>query len=319
MQAFRTSVQRKYFIDKKIRDKTYPTAATLAKDYEIEKNRKVDPRTIASDISELRQIYNAPIKYDAKNKGYIYTDESFRLNVLEGESSGIPIESITQQVTTTESIPEWQKDLLSSFINKVLPRNSVDDTIQADFSTENITVLPSKMAQGSDSGIEDCFLKALKKGQILSLEIQINDSTVSKADFLPLHLICQDEERLFFCKEISDTKHLGDKFSLLNLATVKTAVVSYSSNKDKELNKELAEGSNKPLSAMELGSHPKRQIKANGAGFSFWAQTTGNADIEIVMAGNGARHIFVFSCFASIQNREKNSLYKKVGEFILNL
>jgi hypothetical protein len=40
------------------------------------------PMTIQRDIDFMRSILNAPIAYDARRKGYYYTEEAFRVSLL---------------------------------------------------------------------------------------------------------------------------------------------------------------------------------------------------------------------------------------------
>ena len=80
-----------YFIDKKIREMTFPTTATLARDYVAEFGKSVDPRTIASDIAEMRESLKAPIKYNTENRGYCYTDPAYTLASLEKKMQYVPL------------------------------------------------------------------------------------------------------------------------------------------------------------------------------------------------------------------------------------
>ncbi len=316
MQAFRTSVQRKYFIDKKIRDKTYPTATSLAKDYEKEFSKKIDPRTIATDISELRQIFKAPIKYDFKKRGYFYSDESFYLNVLEGETSGIPIGNISKNTLCEKTVPEWQQELLISFMNEVLPSLKAKILPSSDFSHTNITVLPSFADSAVSTNIEKLFLKAIKNNDILDVEVHLNEKNTERFNFLPLHLICQGESRLFFGKEFQKNNLEEERFGLLNLGAVFSANMLYSTVETKEKKKAIAENLNKE-DAVRLYDINKTDESFEPKG-SFYAQTTGNDDIEIIMTQDDKKHIFVFSSYASVLKEEKNRRYQKVGEFILN-
>jgi len=90
MTTFKPSIQRKCFIDRKIREKTYPTTVTLARDYEKEFGRKVDPRTIANDISDMKKSLKAPIKYDPENHGYFYTNTDWTLDFINPELLHLP-------------------------------------------------------------------------------------------------------------------------------------------------------------------------------------------------------------------------------------
>ena len=54
-----------------IRERQFPTVSTLAKEFEV------STRTVERDIEFLRDRYEAPIKYDIKHGGYVYTEQTF--------------------------------------------------------------------------------------------------------------------------------------------------------------------------------------------------------------------------------------------------
>jgi hypothetical protein len=89
MDAFKPALHRKFFIDQKIRNKTYPNASSLARDYLAECGKYVNPRTIAADIAALRDELSAPIRYDAEKRGYVYTNPSFTLNFLNNQPADL--------------------------------------------------------------------------------------------------------------------------------------------------------------------------------------------------------------------------------------
>ncbi len=71
--AYNISYSRILFIDKEICSGHYPNAKTLAQKYEVSES------TIKRDISYMRDILRAPIKYNASQKGHYYEDKNFRL------------------------------------------------------------------------------------------------------------------------------------------------------------------------------------------------------------------------------------------------
>ncbi len=316
MQAFKKSVQRKLFIDKKIRDKTYPTAVTLAKDYESEFNKRVDPRTISSDIAELRQIYKAPIKYDVKKRGYFYSDSSFILNVFEISND----ETFSgQKIVKDITIPDWQKSFLVPFMTEVLPRDSKNNA-KNNFTNARVTVLPSQTEEGDTTNVENLFLKALENNLILSVEILTPEKAQKAIKFQPLHLVYQGVDCFYFGKELQEDDRENDDFILLNLKRVVSAAFPYASNNEvqKEEEKEIAErhSSGNNGSVYSFGAKNKSSLAKEQ--YIYYAQTTGNHDIEIIVEKNEGTHIFVFTCYPSIQASEKKRSYILAGEFILN-
>ncbi|MDR2760070.1 MAG: WYL domain-containing protein [Spirochaetaceae bacterium] len=69
----RTSLPRIYFIDARIASGQYPNTAGLAREYEVSES------TISRDIELMRDRLNAPIEYNALNRGYYYTEKTYRL------------------------------------------------------------------------------------------------------------------------------------------------------------------------------------------------------------------------------------------------
>jgi predicted DNA-binding transcriptional regulator YafY len=70
----RSALARIYFIDRQIAGGTYPNKRSLASEYES------GTATIARDIEFMRDRLNAPIEYSALNRGYYYTEKTFRLS-----------------------------------------------------------------------------------------------------------------------------------------------------------------------------------------------------------------------------------------------
>lgn len=65
------SLHRLQWIDERIRHRAFPNIGQMVERFEISR------RQALRDIEYLRDSLGAPIAYDAKRKGYVYTDESF--------------------------------------------------------------------------------------------------------------------------------------------------------------------------------------------------------------------------------------------------
>ena len=103
----------------------------------------VDPRTIASDIALLRHDFKAPILYDFQRRGYFYTDRSFRLNLM-GEKEVLPLAGLVPEAfPKTTFIPEWQRALLSSMLERLLP---VERKLEAGV----ISILPEQRSSANE-------------------------------------------------------------------------------------------------------------------------------------------------------------------------
>jgi len=71
-KATRFALQRLAMLDQAIRAGELPNAATLAR------KREVSPRTIRRDVESLRDRLKAPLDFDARRNGYVYTEPDFR-------------------------------------------------------------------------------------------------------------------------------------------------------------------------------------------------------------------------------------------------
>ena len=83
MPKFKPQHSRLLFIDKKIRDRTYPNCSSLAEEWEV------SSKTIQRDIEYLRDMLDAPIAYSAKERGYFYTENSFSLPAFDLKDSDL--------------------------------------------------------------------------------------------------------------------------------------------------------------------------------------------------------------------------------------
>jgi len=67
---------RLLFIDRKIRERRYPTRDSLAEEWEA------SIRTIQRDLDYMRYELDAPIEYSAKHRGYFYTEAQYQLPAI---------------------------------------------------------------------------------------------------------------------------------------------------------------------------------------------------------------------------------------------
>jgi predicted DNA-binding transcriptional regulator YafY len=119
-QVFKPSTYRKWFIDKKLREKTYPTTASLARDYKKEFGKKINPRSIAADIAEMREELKAPIKYDAEKRGFFYTNPDYTLDFIKDELMTLPDIAASLGMAAVEPFAALSAPVLSILASMVL-------------------------------------------------------------------------------------------------------------------------------------------------------------------------------------------------------
>ncbi|OKY76725.1 MAG: hypothetical protein BM485_01240 [Desulfobulbaceae bacterium DB1] len=123
MKKFKPQHSRLLFIDKKIREGTYPNCASLAAEWEV------SAKTIQRDLDYMRDSLDAPMEYDAKNRGYYYTTENFQLPAIPLNDSDLFALFIAEKVLKQyESTPIYPR--LKSFFAKV--QDSLPDKVTID-------------------------------------------------------------------------------------------------------------------------------------------------------------------------------------------
>lgn len=128
MKKFKPQHSRLLFIDKRIREKTYPNCASLAEEWEV------SAKTIQRDLDYMRSMLDAPMTYDAGKRGYYYTQECFHLPAIALNDSELFAIFIAEKVLGQyESTPIYPR--LKSFFAKVaesLPEKISIDPAQLD-------------------------------------------------------------------------------------------------------------------------------------------------------------------------------------------
>ncbi|RJX28457.1 MAG: WYL domain-containing protein [Desulfurivibrio sp.] len=126
MQKFKPQHSRLLFIDKKIRDRTYPNCTSLAEEWEV------SAKTIQRDLDYMRAMLDAPMAYDAGKRGYYYTEESFHLPAIVLTDSDLfavfIAEKVLQQYENTPIYPRLQS--LFARIAESLPDKITIDPAQ---------------------------------------------------------------------------------------------------------------------------------------------------------------------------------------------
>ncbi len=277
MATFKTSVQRKYYIDKKIREKAFPTASSLAKGFEAEFGKKIDPRTIASDIAELKEKYKAPIKYNAQKRGYEYIDSDFIFNVLDGDTE-IPFDN--KKSFSTMTLPDWKKNVLLNFMNKTVPLTNKTIT------DSNITIIPQRHTNNEQNDIECILIEAINENKsVLLTEKYQKEGFI----FVPNHVICEGDLHLYFGSKIES--QYASEFVLIPLYNIKSVEKQQDTwTTDTFIDPAIDEDD---ISYSETIVEKTTSQKNNK---KFYVQTSGNNDYEIIMSDGKVDTTFIFAC-----------------------
>lgn len=161
MQKFRPQYRRLLFIDRKIREKTYPNCSSLAAEWEVSE------KTIQRDIDYLRDELNAPVVYDQLKYGFYYKEANFSLPAISISESDLFSVCVAQTVLDQfRNTPIFGK--LSSVFRKI--RDSLPDknAIDPAWMNERILVFPEP-ATNVNPDIWDTLAKALRDNRRLAI------------------------------------------------------------------------------------------------------------------------------------------------------
>ena len=171
-------------IDEEIRSGKFPNATSLSKKIEV------SSRTIQRDIEYMRDMYNAPIEFDAYKNGYYYTEENFYIKSVplsEGELLSVALfDQLLEQYRNTP----LENDLRSVFkkIEMSLP-NKI--TLDSSFLQNQTTFIPDQMGTINPENFSKIF-SALKNRHVLDFEYRpLQKTTWMTRRINPLHAVCQ--------------------------------------------------------------------------------------------------------------------------------
>ncbi|MCL1931926.1 MAG: hypothetical protein FWF55_08920 [Treponema sp.] len=212
MLPFKPSIHRMYFIDRQVREKTYPTSVSLAAGYQEKYGISVDPRTIAADIAAMKETFRAPMSYDYQKRGYFYANPNFRLPVLKNDEEE-PLPVIAEELhPRTAELPDWQKRFITSLLDKVLPVPKGDG--------KKASVLPDAPGTLGDNPVKGPLLVALERNTALNVQYLEMGKKRAVFVFRPLHLICTLGDNLVF--GLARSKN-GEQYKLLYLDRITKA------------------------------------------------------------------------------------------------
>ncbi len=83
MAKFKPQYKRLLFIDRVIREKSFPNCNSMAKEWEVSQ------KTIQRDIDYLKYELDAPIGYNQARKGYFYTEENYKMPAINVSESDL--------------------------------------------------------------------------------------------------------------------------------------------------------------------------------------------------------------------------------------
>ena len=204
-------------IDEQLRAKRFPTARSLAKEFDVSK------RTVERDIEFLRDRYEAPIEYDHSKCGYAYTQETFFLKSLfltdEELFSAAVFEKALQQYRNTPI--EGRLKAVFAKLTELLPDDAV--SVNTMWLGDSLTFIPEPSPEISPE-IFDAVFSGVKARRAIRFQYRSLTQTEPTTRMCePYHIVCQrgawyvigrcadkNEERIFSFSRMSGIEVLKD-------------------------------------------------------------------------------------------------------------
>ncbi|MCL2067497.1 MAG: WYL domain-containing protein [Treponema sp.] len=161
----RAILSRIYYIDRQIASGKYPNVHDLAKGYEV------GTATIYRDIEYLRDMLNAPIEYDAKNRGWYYKKKSFRLPARFASADDMLALGMAKAlISLYKNTPLYEsaKRLLDD-ITAPLSSDEAEDIKKSAWYEDRIIVPPVASAKVQPDTWEQ-IVDAMKENRVITFE-----------------------------------------------------------------------------------------------------------------------------------------------------
>ena len=154
----KTALPRIYQIDEKIASGGYPNTDDLSRMCETSTS------TISRDIEFMRDQLFAPIEYDSLNRGYYYTEKTFRLPTVFASADNLLALGMAKSILSLYKetpLYEASKHLLESIMTPMVSDGN------RDWLDSRIMVPPVASAK-VDGAIWETIIKGLKENRIIT-------------------------------------------------------------------------------------------------------------------------------------------------------
>jgi predicted DNA-binding transcriptional regulator YafY len=160
--ASRSMLHRIYFIDRRIASGEFPNTRTLAEEYET------GTATISRDLDFMRNMMDAPIEYDAFQRGYYYADKTYRL------PAGFSTAEDMMALGIAKNLLSVYKDTpIYNAVRYLI--DSITAPMAADSNSkwfENRVIVPKAAAAPVSSETWHTIIAALRENRVLSFDYQ---------------------------------------------------------------------------------------------------------------------------------------------------
>jgi len=162
MSKFKPQHRRLLFIDRKIKERSYPNCISLAKEWEV------SDKTIQRDLDYMRDELDAPIEYDAIQHGYFYTEKNYNLPAINiSESDLFAVFIAEHALSQFRNTPVYAK--LRSVFRKIQDSLPDKTSIKPAWINERIFCFQDPVTT-IDVKIWDTIAKAIRDGRRLTIK-----------------------------------------------------------------------------------------------------------------------------------------------------
>jgi predicted DNA-binding transcriptional regulator YafY len=161
----RATLARIYSIDRQIASGKYPNVNDLAKKYEC------GTATIYRDIEYMRDMLNAPIEYDAKHRGWCFSEKGFRLPARYAAANDMLALGMAKsllELYKNTPLYESAKRLLEE-ITAPLSHDDPDKTEKTSWF-ENRIIVPSVASAPVKSEIWEIITTGLRDNRVITFD-----------------------------------------------------------------------------------------------------------------------------------------------------
>jgi predicted DNA-binding transcriptional regulator YafY len=170
-QLTHPALERIYFIDQQIASGKYPNTEKLRQLCMREYGYgKLSQSTISRDIAFLKDRLNAPIEYDAFERGYYYSDKTFRLPAGFGSSKDLMALALAKSILTMyKETPLY--DAAENLLESLMTASNSSGDSSHDW-LENRIAVPQIALAKIDEKAWKTITAALRKNEVLLFDYQ---------------------------------------------------------------------------------------------------------------------------------------------------
>jgi len=216
----KTAVPRMYFIDQEIASGKYPNVPEMAKKYETSIS------SINRDIAYMRDMMHAPIKYDFFNKGFYYSESTFRLSASYASEDDLLALGMVKSLLDLYRDTPIHDSALNLMENISVPLGNSENT---DWYRNRI-IVPKSITVQVDPSVWKHIVTGLQQNRVISFYYNNSYSEESFRRVHPYQLLFDRSAWYLYCyDENTEEKRI---FALARISRAELEKESFTLNED---------------------------------------------------------------------------------------